>query len=45
MQKIDKETEKKFLKAESCRVSRDFEKAISIFKAILVIVEYYCEFI
>ena len=35
MQKIDKETEKKFLKAESCRVNRDFEKAISIFKAIL----------
>ena len=29
MQKIDKETEKKFLKAESCRVNRDFEKAIS----------------
>mgnify|MGYP001191265475 CR=1 FL=1 len=35
MQKIDKETEKKFLKAESYRASENFEKAINIFRDIL----------
>ena len=35
MQKIDKDTEKKFLEAESYRANKNFEKAISIFKTIL----------
>ena len=35
MQKIDRETEKKFLEAEKYRANKDFEKAIIIFKAIL----------
>jgi|TARA_X000001036_G_scaffold421150_1_gene442726 tetratricopeptide (TPR) repeat protein len=35
MQKIDKETEKKFLEAEKYRANKDFEKAISIFQDIL----------
>ena len=32
---IDKETERKFLKAEKYRANREFEKAINIFNAIL----------
>ena len=35
MQKIDRETEKKFLEAEKYRANKDFEKAIIVFKAIL----------
>ena len=35
MQKIDKETEKKFLEAENLRANKDFKKAINIFKTIL----------
>ena len=35
MQKIDKDTEKKFLEAENLRDNKDFKKAINIFKTIL----------
>ena len=35
MQKIDKEAEKKFLKAENLRANKDFEKAIDIFKDLI----------
>ena len=35
MQKIDKDTEKKFLEAENYRLNKDFEKAVKIFEAIL----------
>ena len=35
MQKIDKDTEKKFLEAENYRLNKDFEKAIKIFEVIL----------
>ena len=35
MQKIDKNTEKKFLEAENLRVNNDFENAISIFETLL----------
>ena len=35
MQKIDSETEKKFLEAENYRAKKDFRKAIEIFESIL----------
>ena len=34
MQKIDQETEKKFLEAESFRNNNEFQKAINIFEAL-----------